>query len=175
MAWIPIIVVMALITAWALIRKKVAGLPLVAGLWLLLLTGYLATIWFPPAPRHVLAMGLLGGLSAGLLIWGITNIFIETCIYKTSMKAVEKIRIGDREGFMALEKSEKSHYGVLYGLLPWNDEGAAHFVRFVNEYIWRKGYKISQLQIELEVYGNIRIAWIWGLLEPKHIVDRILY
>jgi len=66
-------------------------------------------------------------------------------------------------------------YGVLYGCLPWNDEGAEEFARFLNEEIWGKGYKLEQLNVELDSSGGMYVAVIWGIVRPKTIFDRILY
>ncbi len=170
--WIILLLVAVVITGWAIVRKGVSGLPLIIGVWWLFLIAYLAYKWFPPTPSQLLVLGFLAGIAIGLIVWGLTNVIIQAKFYEEAISLKKELGGGN---FIAISKERKAHYGVLYGYLPWNDEGAGYFASFVNENIWFKGYKITQLNIELDIVSGIRIAWIWGLIEPKTIIDRILY
>ena len=170
--WAIVVAAAALVSAWAIMRKRLASIPLVIGVWLLLLTGYLAMAWFPPTPGKLAALGLLAGFSITCLIWGLVNVAIERMgeIYKC-----EKVVLKDKAFKIAVYKPAEAHYGVLYGAVPWNEGGATFFWRFINENVWSRGLKITQLEIGLDLTGSIAWAWIWGLVEPKNILDRILY
>jgi len=172
LVWILILLATVSITIWATIRKKEAGLPLILGVWLLLLVAYLSLKWFPPLPGQILIIAFTAGISICLIVWGLVNILIQLKYY--SLEYTIRKNLG-HEYFMVLQKP-KGHYGVLYGYVPWDSDGAEFFHSFVNENIWFKGLKLTQLNIELEVRSSaLRIAWVWGLIEPKTIIDRILY
>lgn len=170
--WIIILLAAISITLWTVVRKKEAGLPLIFGTWSLLLMAYLAMKWYPPLPRQLLVIAFLAGISIAFIVWGLVNIVIQWKYYNLEFTAKKTL---DDKYFIAMQKP-KAHYGVMYGYIPWDDDGAELFHTFVNEEVWFRGLKLTQLNIELEVYGAaLRIAWVWGIVEPKTIIDRILY
>ena len=170
-AWIAIGIVVALISIYAIIRKGFTGIPLVIGVWWLYFTAMLAVTWFPPTPPQTALLAFMTGVSLALIIWGLANIM-------ANILAERPLYVGanlSNEFFITAAKQEKSPYGVLYGCVPWNAEGAGFFANFLREEIWAKGYKLTHLQVERDERGGRAIAWIWGIVRPKTIIDRILY
>ena len=167
-----LILVAAAITLWAVFRKGVSGLPLILGVWGIILCLWLGFKWTYPTPEQIALLAFLIGASLTLLVWGCVNVFIE--IAKLKEKFFEKVSLSEK-CFVIVSKHAKSPYGVLYGVVPWNDEGASILLQALNEKIWAKGYKIEQLNVEYAEIGGISTAWIMGIIRPKTIIDRILY
>jgi len=170
-AWIVIGIVVAIISIYAIIRKGFAGIPLVIGVWWLYFTALLAIAWFPPTPAQIALLAFMAGISLALIIWGVANI-IANVLIKHPFRVERKL---SDEFFITAVKPMKSPYGVLYGYLPWDAEGAGYFAKFLREEVWGKGYKLTHLQVERDERGGRAIAWIWGIVRPKTIIDRILY
>ena len=173
--WIILAIVVAGISVYSILRKGFSGLPLALGIWGLFFTGLAAVAWFPPTIGKLVLLAFMGGVSITLIAWGIANIIVNKL---TNEGLFFEEELGhDKELFFRIRaaKSSKSTYGVLYGLLPWNDEGAAFFVNFLNEKIWGQGYKVTHLCVEHAEIAGQHVAFIWGIIQPKTLIDRILY
>lgn len=169
--WIILAIVVAGITAYSLLRKGLAGLPLALGTWGLFFTGAAAVAWFPPTTGKLLVLAFTAGVSIALIAWGLANVIANKLALKPFYGELE---FGDKF-YIRATKTAKSPYGVLYGFLPWNAEGAGYFVDFLKKQIWGRGYKLTFLQVEhIEIAGT-SVAAIWGVIQPKTIIDRILY
>ncbi|MEM2233993.1 MAG: hypothetical protein QXP81_10705 [Nitrososphaerota archaeon] len=79
------------------------------------------------------------------------------------------------KSFMALTVPLKANYGVMYGLISWDEEGASVLYDFLNNQIWRKGYKVEHFDVEHAQIGGSHVAFVMGIVRPKTIIDRILY
>lgn len=93
-----------------------------------------------------------------------------------------RIRVMDNDSkgdgvksFMALTVPLKANYGVMYGLISWDEEGASVLYDFLNNQIWRKGYKVEHFDVEHAQIGGSHVAFVMGIVRPKTIIDRILY
>jgi hypothetical protein len=175
--WLWIIAaVCTIITIYAVIRKGIASLPLVLGLWFLFASGLLLSHWFPPTPTQIAICFLLFGLSLTLLVWGIYNLYAN--ITGRKLKSIKKDYVGPsgEKYFIALQaEGPKPVYGIIYGLIPWNDYGADLLFRFLNEEIWWKGYAVKFFDAEYAEISGIPCAFILGIITRKTIIDRILY
>ena len=174
MPFIVLAVIGALVTIWAIVRKGLAGLPLILGIWFLYAGGLLVWHWFPPTPAQIALVFFIAGISIALLAWGIYNVWLNLCLAK-KLKPVRRslAKFTDGELFIALEA--KPNYGVMYGLIPWDDRGADILYSFLNEEVWGKGLKVTHFQAEHAEVGGLHCAFILGILQPKTIIDRILY
>jgi len=169
--WIVLALVVAGISVYSILRKGFSGLPLVLGVWGLFFTGLAAVAWFPPTIGKLVLLAFMGGVSITLIAWGIANIMINKLIESSFH---EKIKLPGNL-FIKATKASKSPYGVLYGFLPWSDEGAGYFANFLREKVWGQGYKVTHLCVEYTEFGGTSVAAIWGIIRPKTIIDRILY
>lgn len=79
------------------------------------------------------------------------------------------------KSFMALTVPLKMTYGVMYGLISWDEEGASMLYDFLNNQIWRQGYKVEHFDVEHAQIGGSHVAFVMGIVRPKTIIDRILY
>jgi len=170
MIWIFLGVVAGLIILWALLRKSVAGIPLALGTAFLYVVAYSAVAWYPPSVGQTLLLTFLAGVSIALIAWGLANIAAERLVKKKFY--VEKT--AGESKLMAI-KAEGNPYGVIVGGAPWSVEGAALFSEFLNETIWRKGYKVTHLCVEAVEIGGGIYAYVLGIIQPKTVIDRILY
>jgi len=171
---IIVAIVAAIITAWAAIRKGIAGLPLILGIWFLYAGGILLYHWFPPTPPQIALVFFIAGISMMLIVWGIYNLWLNISLpRKLAPRKTVLGRIADRELFIALEA--RPNYGVMYGLIPWDVRGAEMLYRFLNEEVWEAGLKVTHFQAEHAEISGIHCAFIFGILRPKTIIDRILY
>ncbi|RLE47717.1 MAG: hypothetical protein DRJ31_08445 [Candidatus Methanomethylicota archaeon] len=165
-------VLAALITIWAVWRKGVSGLPLIFGVWGLILSLYLAGKWVYPTPEQLILLAFVAGAAITLLTWGCVNIFIEFAKFRESL--FRRLPISDKH-YIILSKQAKSPYGILYGAIPWNEEGMSILLKFLNEEIWGRGYKLDKFVAEYDEVAGAAVAWIIGILRPKTFIDRILY
>jgi hypothetical protein len=171
MIWIVVGILVALVSAWVLCRKRVAGVPLVVGLVLLYGFSLALVMTYPPSAIEVLALAFVLGLSIALIAWGIANYVAERIIDQPFH--VEKKY--DEKSVLMVSKEAKRIYGVFYGWVPWSDVGASYFANFLNEVVWVKGYKVAFMDVaEIEIGGQ-PWAFIWGIVLPKTVIDRILY
>jgi len=173
--WIVLAVVVGLIDLWTILRKGVAGIPLALGVTFLYVTGVAAAFWFPPSIGKLILLMFMAGFSLALIVWGIVNIIVNRLISRPLYIEQPLGNVGEMTFKVTAVKESKSPYGVLYGYLPWNEEGAGWFARFLNENVWGIGYKVEQLNVECVKYAGQYIAFIWGIIRPKTIIDRILY
>ncbi|RLI87404.1 MAG: hypothetical protein DRP01_01895 [Archaeoglobales archaeon] len=167
-------VIIAVISIWAIWRKGLAGVPLILGLWFFYGACILLYHWFPPTPGQIALAFFLAGIAIALLIWGVYNIwlnFVTSGRLLTKKFAIEKV--GDKELYIALEA--RPNYGVMYGLIPWDDRGADILHQFLNNEVWARGLKVTHFQAEHAEVGGLHCAFILGILRPKTIIDRILY
>jgi len=172
--FIVLAVILVLITLWAIFRKGLAGIPLILGVWFLYASGLLLYYWFPPTPAQIALVFFLAGISMVFIVWGLYNVWLNLSFSRKFAKARHIIgKIVDKELFIAMEA--KPTYGVLYGLIPWDDRGADMLHRFLNEEIWEKGLKVTHFQAEHAEVGGLHCAFILGIIRPKTIIDRILY
>jgi len=169
--WIILAIVVAGISLWAILRKGFSGLPLALGVWGLFFTGVAAVAWFPPTTGKLVLLAFMAGVSLTLIAWGIANIIVNKLM---ESPFYEEAKLTDKF-FIRAAKRGKSPYGVLYGFLPWNDEGASYFANFLREKVWGQGYKVTHLSVEYTEFGGTAVAAIWGIIRPKTIIDRILY
>jgi len=176
-AWLWVIAaICAIITIYAVMRKNIASLPLVLGLWFLFASALLLVYWFPPTPSQIALCFFLFGISLVLLVWGIYTLYAN--ITAKRLKTVKKEFVGPsgEKYFIALAAEEqKPVYGIIYGLIPWNDYGAEMLFRFLNEEIWWKGYAVRFFEAEHAEIAGIHCAFILGIITRKTFVDRILY
>lgn len=179
---IALAIVAAAITVWAIARKGLAGLPLILGVWFLYASGLLLYCWFPPTPPQIALVFFLGGISLALIVWGLYNVWLNLCLPK-KLRPVRR-SLG-KDFFLAIQPAGKSDYivplqakptyGIIYGLVPWDDEGADMLHRFLNEEVWEKGLKLTHFQAEHAEVHHLDVAFILGIVRPKTIIDRILY
>lgn len=171
-----ILVAVAAIIAYALLRKRTAGVPLAIGLLFLLAACAIAMYRFPPSPGQIAALFFMLGASIAMLAWGIANIIANMCIAKREFyRQVEKMTANGQKIFVALAKPRKAAYGILYGLISWDDEGAELLFNFLNNEVWAKGLKLEQFDAEHAQIGGTHVAFLLGIIRPKTIIDRILY
>jgi len=176
MALLVVAVVMACISAWAIIRKGLAGLPLILGMWFLYADALLLIHWFPPTLAQIAVAFFIGGVSIALIAWGLYNIWMNIVLVKRiAMLDGKKKTFPDGQFWIMFRASQKPTYGVMYGLIPWNDEGANMLYEFLNEEIWKKGLKVEFFDAEHAEVSGTHCAFIMGIVRPKTIIDRILY
>jgi len=171
-----------IITIWAIIVRGFASIPLVLGMWFLYASGLLLYHWFPPTPPQIALVFFLAGVSLVLIAWGIYNLYVELSLPK-KLRPVRR-SLG-KDFFLAIQPAGKSDYivplqakptyGIMYGLIPWDDEGADMLYRFLNEEVWEKGLKVTHFDAEHAEISGTHCAFILGVLRPKTIIDRILY
>uniref|UniRef100_A0A7J3JRG4 Uncharacterized protein n=1 Tax=Ignisphaera aggregans TaxID=334771 RepID=A0A7J3JRG4_9CREN len=172
-----LLVAVIAISVYALLAKKFAGIPLVIGLFLLLAVYLVAAYRTPPTLTQIVAIFFLLGASVPLLAWGIANFISNLRVVKREITAtaVSEFAVDGVKAFITLAKPQKATYGIMYGLIPWNVEGAELLFNFLNNEIWNKGLKVEHFQAEHAQIGQVHVAFILGILRPKTIVDRILY
>jgi len=162
------------ITAWAAWRKGLSGIPLILGIWLMMLIAYLAISWFPPTPGQIAAMFFMAGLDTFLLAWGIYNCIIELC-YARKEFCITLKPTSDNRSYLTLYKQPNATYGVLYGAVPWSADGADIILRALNEAIWEAGWKLDKWGIAYAEFGGIPVCLVMSIIRPKTFIDRILY
>mgnify|MGYP000327144086 CR=1 FL=1 len=174
MSLVILAIIGALVSLWAAFRKGLAGLPLILGVWFLYASGLLLYFWFPPTPPQIALVFFLAGISITVIIWGIYNVWLNLCFAK-KLKPIKKPlgKVGGMELFIALDA--KPNYGIMYGLIPWDDQGADILYNFLNNEIWEKGLKLTHFDAEHAEIGGMHCAFILGIIRPKTIIDRILY
>jgi len=176
---IPLLIIAlicAAITIYAVLRKNIASLPLVLGLWFLFASALLLVHWFPPTPPQIALCFFLFGASLALLAWGIYTLYANITAKKAKSVIKEFVGPSGEKYFMALSmQGPKPVYGIIYGLIPWDSYGAEMLFRFLNEEIWWKGYAVRFFDAEHVQIGGIHAAFILGIITRKTIVDRILY
>ncbi len=174
--WYIIIAACILVTCYAIIRKGLASLPLVLGIWLLIATSQLLVHWFPPTPPQIALCFFMTGIALTLIVWGLYNFYINAMFLK--LKPVH-ITFETKEGqqfYFGIDVlSVKPPYAVMYGLIPWDSSGAKALVDFLNKEVWGRGLAIRFFEAEHTTIGGIHVAFIFGIIMPKTILDRILY
>lgn len=177
-------IIIVLITVWAVLRKGLAGMPLIIGMWLLFADALLLVYWFPPTPPQIATVFFLGGVAIMLIVWGLYNVWLNLAMVKklrklngAKMLLPKPITVDGKEITLGLtiRTLDKPSYGVMYGLISWDDQGADLLFRFLNEKVWGSGLKLEQFQAEHAQIGGSHCAFIMGILRPKTIIDRILY
>lgn len=166
MLWYAVIIGSVLVSIYIWLKRKLHGLPLIAGLWLIILASFYVSSVYPPSPERILLFAFVLGFGIALIIWGIVNYYIS----KYCIKAITK-SFGE-DGMLELQI--KGHYGILYGFFIHTDVAVAAFRDFINEEIWFKGWKISGWNLALSSKASQPCWYVMCLLEPKTILDRIL-
>jgi len=162
------------VTIWAAWRKSISGIPLIVGVWLMMLIAYLAISWFPPTPGQIAAIFFMAGLDVFLLAWGIYNCVVELYYAKKELSITLRPASDDRS-HLTIYKQPGSTYGVLYGIVPWSSEGADIILKALNETVWEMGYKLDKWGIAYAEIGGIPVCLIMSIIRPKTFIDRILY
>jgi len=164
------------ITAYAVMRKGLASLPLVLGLWFLFATMQLLLHWFPPTPPQIALCFFLFGMSLALIVWGLYTLYANITAKRAKPVVKEFAGPSGEKYFIALSmEGEKPVYGLIYGLIPWDSYGAEMLFRFLNQEVWWKGYAVRFFDAEYALVGGVHCAFILGIITRKTIVDRILY
>jgi len=171
---IPLIVVAVGVTIWAAWRKSVSGLPLILGIWLMMLIAYLTLAWFPPTPGQIAAIFFMAGLDVFILAWGVYNVVVELYIVKGGFDITLEPTSGGKS-YLRLLKQPEANYGILYGVVPWSAEGADIILRALNETIWEAGWKLDKWGIAYAEVAGIPVCMVMSVIRPKTFIDRILY
>jgi len=173
--WIVLGIIAGLIIIWALVRLKAAGIPLALGTALMYTIAAAAILWYPPSIGQLLLLTFLAGVSLTLIAWGISNIITYRLIQKPFYHEKAMGKAGDVELKMTAIKAAGNPYVVFVGAVPWNYQGAGLFSEFLNDVLWQKGYKVTFLSVDGIMFGAGVYAYVWGIAQPKTILDRILY
>jgi len=173
--WIVLGIIAGLIILWALVRLKAAGIPLALGIAFIYATATAAILWYPPSIGQTLLLTFLAGISLTLIAWGINNIITYRLIQKPFCYEKVTGKAGDQELRIMVIKAAGNPYAVIVGAAPWDYEGAGLFSEYLNDVLWQKGYKVTFLCVAGIMIGAGVYAYVWGIAQPKTILDRILY
>jgi energy-coupling factor transporter transmembrane protein EcfT len=180
MVWPIIYIAAILLTIYIAWRKGLASLPLALGLWLLIAVAQLLLYWFPPLPWQIAVVFFLGGVAITLIVWGLYNYYINAKFKEIKPFHVDLPTKDGVKFYVGMDVlGVKPPYAVMYGLIPWDASGAKVLVDFLNEKVWGQGLALRMFEAEHAVIGGegagIHVAYIFGIVTPKNILDRILY